>query len=521
METPSAESDSASADSTKPTEQLRRPDSATAPTETIHRRPAAAEPEESPKPAPQQDDSELTVRTEYGDKPFSIDEPSDATGGKSDSAPQQVSSHGRTEQLTRPIGTMTPHGVTEQPSGTPQWPSTFGTPSKAAPTPWQAPNGQSAQSNSPWQAPSAPAAQPDSPRPTSGTPTAQPDSPWQAPGTAAAQSDSPWQTPGGTAPPASSPQASAGWGQHQAGTSWQSGGVTQYPSGADPLYGNASQVGNAPQFGNPQQFPAAGRFGSTPPGGQPPGNRGKLLLGVGIGLLVVIALVVAVTLALSSGSPDSDAKSTGTTESLVSALTTSPGAPTKSPTAKPSPSAAAGNMAPVVPGFQVVDAPDVGAAYDVPSGWAISAQGALGGPPDGIIGKGYAVDGKGYCPGSSRTISLLTGSDDKDSVRVATDFGAKSARAAYADPSGGKAGAPQPLASLDGLQHGTFVETRGSVSQPKPGCARQYSIYTFAMPSEEEDGNFVMVIAADTGVPNAIDAETAKRIFTSIRPHKT
>ncbi|RJO77938.1 hypothetical protein D5S18_06580 [Nocardia panacis] len=299
----------------------------------------------------------------------------------------------------------------------------------------------------------------------------------------------PQQIPAAASPWQASPGAVQGnWGQPTPGASWQPGG--RAPGGA--------------QFGGQQLTP-----------------QGKKILGIGIGILLVIAIVLGIALAANSGSGRAPAEpSNGALPSLVSALTTSPGAPPRSANPKPAPAPTTGT-GPVVAGFQVVDAPDVGATYDVPTNWTVGDRGNLGGPPNGIVGKGYATEGKDYCPGSTRTIALLTGSDDKDSIRVATDLGNRTAKAAYADASGGKAGTPQPLASLDGLQHGTFVETQGTLSQAKPGCATNYSIYTFAMPSDEDDGNFVMVIAADTGVPNALDADTAKRIFSTIRPHKT
>ncbi|MEU8894919.1 hypothetical protein [Nocardia sp. NPDC048505] len=183
------------------------------------------------------------------------------------------------------------------------------------------------------------------------------------------------------------------------------------------------------------------------------------------------------------------------------------------------PTAAANSEKPLVPGYQVVLAPDSGAAYDVPADWTVAAPdvtGKFGAPPNTVMGKGMATEGKDYCPGSTRTISLLTGSDNADSTGAAIELGAKAAQA-YAG--GASPGAPQPLASYDGTQNGVFVETKGRVPNPNPGCASEYSVYTFATPAEQ--GTFVMVIAADIGVPKAVDPDTAKRIFASIRPHNT
>ncbi|WP_067845254.1 hypothetical protein [Nocardia lijiangensis] len=240
--------------------------------------------------------------------------------------------------------------------------------------------------------------------------------------------------------------------------------------------------------------------------GRSPG--GRAWIGVGIAATVVMAGAVA---AVATGGAD-EASAEGT-PSMVSALTTS--AVTRAPARRQ----AAQAGPPVVPGYQVVLAPDSGAAYDVPADWAVGDPGASGGfgkPPNTVGGKGYATEGKDYCPGSTRTVAFVTGSETTDTVSAATELGTKTAKIAYSNaPGGGVPGAPQPLDSLDGAQHGTFVETRGAITDAKPGCATEYSVYTFA--TSADIGSFVMVIAADTGVPNAVDPETAKRIFRSIR----
>ncbi|MEV0299290.1 hypothetical protein [Nocardia sp. NPDC050710] len=230
-----------------------------------------------------------------------------------------------------------------------------------------------------------------------------------------------------------------------------------------------------------------------------------------------MVLVVGGT-AAAIGKRGSEASADDPTPSMVSALTTSASSSTT-----PQANAAASHETPVVPGYQVVVAPDSAAAYDVPADWTVAApdkSGGFGSPPNSVGGKGYATEGKNYCPGSTRTVSFITGSKDADSVAAATQLGTLTAKAAYSNsPAGGTPGEPQPLDSLDGSQHGTFVETRGTIVDPKPGCAREYSVYTFATPTE--NGSFVMVIAADTGVPKAVDPDTARRIFASVRPHGT
>ncbi|WP_040773049.1 hypothetical protein [Nocardia pneumoniae] len=263
-----------------------------------------------------------------------------------------------------------------------------------------------------------------------------------------------------------------------------------------------------------QYQPGYGSAGS-PPYRPNESGRGKTLLLVGSVVLLVAVIAAGAVALTKKGSNDS---AQGGSPSLVSALTsTGPLAPAT----KSAPTTTAGRasgMTPLIPGFQVVAAPGNGAAYDVPADWTIAPQETIGGfghPPNTVAGKGYASEGKGYCPGSTRTVAFLTGSDTADPARAATELGTKTAALAYQGTPGGTPGAPVPLASLDGSQHGVFVETTGTVAEAKPGCAKAYSIYTAAFPTDS--GTFVMVIAADTGVPHALDAETAKRICTSIR----
>ncbi|UGT71229.1 hypothetical protein LTT66_14410 [Nocardia gipuzkoensis] len=315
-------------------------------------------------------------------------------------------------------------------------------------------------------------------------------------------------------------------------------GQSPVPSDSAPTllgYSNAGSFGPPAQIsqwqpgGGPGQYGPApdGRYQLGPQGGFPApppqqnSPRGKLVLSAGLVALLVVGLVAG-AVALTTMKSDDSAQDTP--PSMVSALTTTTAAAnsTAPATTKPAPTTTARGSAdktPLIPGFQVVKAPDSGAAYDVPADWTIAPQGTIGGfgePPNAVAGKGLASEGKGYCPGSTRTVAFLTGSNTSDPGKAATELGTKTATLAYKATSGSNPGLPMPLASLDGSQHGMFVETKGTVADAKPGCAKAYSVYTAAFPND--NGTFVMVIAADTGVPHALDAETAKRIFTSIRP---
>ena len=238
-----------------------------------------------------------------------------------------------------------------------------------------------------------------------------------------------------------------------------------------------------------------------------PDSGGYRWVGAGV---AAVALVAGAAVVISAGGSDSAADDT---PGMVSALT-----PSMHPRAdeqeEPVISAAA-----LVPGYRAVVAPDSDAAYDVPADWTIASPGYSGGfgtSPDTIGGKGYASEGKDYCPGSTRTVSFLTGSPDTDATAAALDTATRTARIAYAIEA--VPAATEPLRSLDGGQNGAFVEARGRIDNPAPGCAPEFSVYTFA--TSADTGSLVMVIAADTGVPNAVDPAAARRIFASIRPYK-
>ncbi|NEW27698.1 hypothetical protein [Nocardia cyriacigeorgica] len=270
--------------------------------------------------------------------------------------------------------------------------------------------------------------------------------------------------------------------------------------------------------------PSAQPFGSPSPGPNVPGGPGKLFA-FGAAAMAVVAVGVGVVAVTVSGSDEASA-SDGSTPSMVSALTTGESASkaprsttSRSRPADPTPDA---ELGPIVPGFQPVAVPNRSAAYDVPAGWRVAPEGSVGGfgePPDAVVGTGLATDGVDYCPGSTRTVAFLTGSDTADPAKAATELGTKSATIAYAGSRDVRPGAAQPLASADGSQQGMLVETTGKLDAAKPGCAEQFSVFTYAVPART--GTIVLVLAADTGVPDAVDPETAKRVLTSIRPLKT
>ncbi|MFD3746817.1 hypothetical protein [Nocardia sp. NPDC058633] len=317
------------------------------------------------------------------------------------------------------------------------------------------------------------------------------------------------------APP---PQWGAG-GPHQPGQ--QPWGA---PAGqAAPTGGGTPGWQQPPQYGEipPLEHQGIQSYGQPVPPGRKSGGKAVIWAAAGVATLLLVGGTIT-AVALTRGD-DAPTTATGATPSMVSALSTTPG-PTSSgktepSTTSPSPSGAASDRKPLIEGYQVVASPDRGAAYDVPPSWKVATETTIGGvgepPGDSVIGKGYASDGRDYCPNSTRTLSLLTGSKNADHAAAGAELGTKAAPLAYQGAKG-TPGPAQPLKSMDGKTEGMFTETTGTVPTPKPGCASTFSVYTFAF-TGTKDGSFVMVMIADTGVPDAIDAAAAKRIFSTVR----
>ncbi|MFI5781384.1 hypothetical protein [Nocardia sp. NPDC051570] len=291
---------------------------------------------------------------------------------------------------------------------------------------------------------------------------------------------------------------------------WQLGATPEQPATQQNWQSSTAQ--QPPTTGGAQAIGGS----DEPPSGR--GRKGWILAGVGV--VVVAAVAGAVALVSTRHGSDAAAPQAGPTPSMVSALTSARSAApstTPRPTTKP-PTSVASASPPLIPGYQTVLVPDRGAAYDIPKDWKIDAVATttLGTPPDTVEIAGRATDGENYCPRSVRSSAFLTLSPQADPAAAAADVGMRMTKVGWPTATGANSGKAEQLTSLDGQLHGAFVETSGGGTAPAPGCAKTFSIYTFAFPSE--NGNFVMTIAADTGVPKAVDKETAKKVLASIRP---
>jgi len=298
---------------------------------------------------------------------------------------------------------------------------------------------------------------------------------------------------------------------------WRLGGP-EHPAlqpTSSPIRGSAPSGDSArPPMAAPDAKPAKSSRADRPLSAR----ERKTWLFAGIGAAVVVAVGIGVTLFMVGGKGGNSAASGGS-PSMVSALTAGKGTPP--PSAVP-PSASApttvANLAPLIPGYQVVQVPSRGAAFDAPRNWRLDPAGTAtwGTAPDTVELAGLVQDGKGYCPNSVRTNAFLTMSPQSDPAAATADIGTRLAKIGWPAATGTTQSKAEPLTSLDGQLHGSFAETDGTSPPPAPGCAGSFAVYTFAFPGE--NGNFVMTIAADTGVDRAVDRATARQILASIRP---
>ncbi|MGS2808098.1 hypothetical protein [Nocardia sp. MW-W600-9] len=478
--------------------------------------------------------------------------PADPAAGQQHPDPTAVWTPGSTglPPTLRWDGSGPPPGLPEPTQWTPAGPQQWDNPPAGQPQPWQPGQADATQLRSPsepapWPGGNPAAGQPGSPQPwqpgqadvTQLRNPAEP-APWPGANPPAGQPGSPQpggadatqlRTPNAAWPGANPPAGQQGqpWGAPAGQPQWGAQTPNQQWNAA------AGQPNPAQPWGQPQQqygeVPPLEQFGRQPygqaPYGQPVQKSGsKAVIWVAAGVAALLLAGGAITaFALTRDDDPATTASGNTTPSMVSALTTTGAPPStsrpKASSTTPSPSGAAGNRTPLISGYQVVASPDRGAAYDVPPSWKVATETTIGGvgepPGDTVIGKGYASDGRDYCPGSTRTMSLLTGSKQADHAAAGAELGTKAAPLAYTGATG-TPGPAQPLKSIDGKTNGMFTETTGTVPNPKPGCATTFSIYTYAFEGSK-DGSFVMVMIADTGVPDAIDAATAKRIFSSVR----
>ncbi|MQY31979.1 hypothetical protein [Nocardia aurantia] len=267
-------------------------------------------------------------------------------------------------------------------------------------------------------------------------------------------------------------------------------------------------LGNVPNYVAPQPY-STGQY----PAWNPPlntGGRSRLYTGMAAVAAVLIAGITVAVIATGQHTARSEAESTGPT--MISALTSDTPAPGRPGPNPPTPATA------VIPGYQAVSVPARGAVYDVPKDWVVDSVGTAiwGDPPESLEIAGLTQEGKDYCPNYVRTNAFLTTSSQSDPARAANEVGMRMAKIGWSTATGARADLAEPLTSLDGQLNGSFVTVNGTAPAPAPGCAATFAIYTFAFPNE--NGSFVMTIAADTGVPKSVDEDTAKKILTSIRP---
>ncbi|MFI6772487.1 DUF4328 domain-containing protein [Nocardia sp. NPDC050412] len=168
---------------------------------------------------------------------------------------------------------------------------------------------------------------------------------------------------------------------------------------------------------------------------------------------------------------------------------------------------------------QTVSAPERGVAYEVPADWTVESTSVIGGVESSrgrLTGKGYAHFKRATCETSGGPASWISRSKDiSDPAAAAVDFGRSGAQGGWDDTKDARPGPAVPLTTAGGGIAGWMVETTGTTRPLEPCGGSRYSVYTFGFTSGNE--TLVAVIVSDRGVPGAIDIESAKKIFTTLR----
>jgi hypothetical protein len=322
------------------------------------------------------------------------------------------------------------------------------------------------------------------------------------------------------------PSGGSGYGDNQAGGPDSSGpqgvpGYQQQPYGQQPQYpgynyGQQQQYPGYPQQQPQYQQPYQSNYGGfgmyqQPPPGKPPRNRRVLTIVLTlVGVLVLAGVATTVVLLTRDNHPQAGDNTQHAT------------APTTSPSRKP--------LDTRVPGWQTAVSNRRNVAYDIPkSQWTKDDPDDVAGmgPSDGdfVTGTGAAYYLKGYCADAASSVragTAVTANDNEGPDQSAPDTAKHWATVAYKSDSGQapdvKLESSQQIKIADGKVTATLsiadVTTPKSTNPCTPPNAKVYA----AAVSTSNSGSVILVLFADQGVPNALSADDAMKIMTSMRP---
>jgi hypothetical protein len=166
------------------------------------------------------------------------------------------------------------------------------------------------------------------------------------------------------------------------------------------------------------------------------------------------------------------------------------------------------------PGFQTVQVPSDGIAYDVPTNWTVKPTGD---PVAflGMVGAGEALEGAQYCAGFIFRSMAFVATDTRYPAAAAEDIAKQNAGDSYNDAAASVT--PAVARSTTGGINGQLSQVSGRYSQP--GCGTSgYSIWTFAFDAPEDPNRtLALTIMADRGITGELEDTDATTIIDSVR----
>lgn len=323
------------------------------------------------------------------------------------------------------------------------------------------------------------------------------------------------------------PSGGSGYGDNQAGgpdypgPQGTPGYQQQQPYGQQHSYPGYNygqqQQQQYPGYQQPQQQPYQSSYGGfgmyqQPPQGKPPRNRRTLTIVLAlVGVLVLAGIATTVVLLTRNGQPQAGDRTQQAT------------APTTTSALKP--------QDPRVPGWQVAVSNRRNVAYDIPkTQWTRKSPDEIVslGPSDGdfVTGTGAASYLPGFCAGKSGSVragTAVTASDTEGPDKSAPDTAQHWATVAYKSSDASQATdvklePSQQIKIADGKVNATLSIADVTVPASTDPCVpRSAKVYAAAV-STSDTGSVILVLFADQDVSNALSADDAKKIMTSMRP---
>ncbi|SER95767.1 hypothetical protein [Actinokineospora terrae] len=279
-----------------------------------------------------------------------------------------------------------------------------------------------------------------------------------------------------------------------------------------------------PMTGRPVAYQG---FGMYPPPPPPRRNRTPLIVTLAVALALVVGTVVTIVVLQSGGTDPVAVPQSTTAEPTLG--TTSPRTPSTTPrrtTTSPLPSDA--RVPASIPGWQGVLSPREKAGYDVPKDWKVETPGTVVGFSDNddnpsAIMHGTTTYKPEACPNSRGSYRGHTGfvtAGAADPERAAVNGARLFADAAALNPDDTRAPVsttpPVPVKVANGTIDA--VMATATVTATHPGECPSPTVLFTAVAFKNGTSTVLFMMYLDQGVPDALPADIAAQIITTIRP---